>query len=112
MNKYTKEKPIFEHDCDQCVFLGTFENVREWKDDDGNTVERVDLYICCTKSEYPENRFTPIARWGECGQYSSGACFMSNSPDLFEAGCRAVRHGLVKEKDFDAVLKKYPKYGG
>ena len=106
----TKETPIFEHDCDNCVFLGTHENVRGWTNEDGELIKRVDLYICCTGSSYnAERRFTPIVRFGQYGDYSSGACFMGNSPDLFEAGCRAVKHGLIKQEDFDAVIKMYPK---
>ena len=105
----TTDKPVFQHDCDNCVFLGNFKNVRGWEDEDGNLVKLVDLYICCRDSEYAENRFTPIVRFGECGDYSSGACFMGNSPDLYEAGRRAVKHGLIKKEDFDEVLKTYPK---
>ena len=35
--------PVFEHDCDDCTFLGT-------STCDG---ERVDVYEACTKSSYP-----------------------------------------------------------
>ena len=82
-------KPLYEHDCEQCMFLGTF--------------ELKDLYVC------PTNRSdkiisTVIARCSSEGSdYSSGLHFAvyhevfksSNSRALQEALKRALAKGFI-----------------
>lgn len=74
-----KAKPRFTQDCDQCVFLGLY--------------EEYDLYYC------PQgDRPTVIARFGEGPEYYSGmgiAQFTDNdSHPLVEARERAINAGL------------------
>ena len=71
--KYTT-KPLHEHDCDKCVYLGT---------EQGN-----DLYYC-------DREPTVIARYGEYGEYASGLCFADRIPLLGMARDRAIEAGLI-----------------
>jgi hypothetical protein len=73
------EIPLHKHDCNNCVFLGSF---------DGE-----DLYY------HPGQMVSLIARWGKGGEYNSGLIFGEmdeedpNSP-LGEAYRRACKLGL------------------
>jgi hypothetical protein len=70
------ENPLFEHDCDRCVFLGNYE--------DG------DLYYHSGQLE------TVIYRYGSDGpDYVSGIGGIFASKELGEAHKRAVELGLV-----------------
>lgn len=69
--------PKFEHDCEDCQFLGRFNGF--------------DLYCCKGQS-----RYTLIARDGdEPSQYKSGARFKDVDPEIGEAHRRAVEVGLL-----------------
>jgi hypothetical protein len=70
------DKPIFQHDCETCTFLGSFQGS--------------DLY--CHESDLP----TIIARYGDDGpEYISGFSFAARDPRLAEAKRRAVEQGLI-----------------
>lgn len=66
------------HDCDSCTFLGS--SVQGGKD--------FDLYWCLTTG-------TPIARYGEHGDYYSGMGFVTIEPMLALAYLKAIHRGLV-----------------
>lgn len=69
------ETPMFEHDCDDCQFLGTT-----------NTGKRpADLYF------HPNPHATVIARYGKGGDYISGLKLISYEPDLAIAAERVLR---------------------
>lgn len=68
-------KPIHEHDCDECVFLG---NSKDGK---------MDLYY------HGGERETVIARFGTDGDYMSGMVFVGRNPYLTEA------YKIAKERD-------------
>jgi hypothetical protein len=73
-----KIKPLFVHDCDQCIFLGSFNDC--------------DLYVH-TSPIWP----TVIARWSSDGpDYYSGLMFADTRPELGEAKRRAESLGLLK----------------
>lgn len=69
-------KPVFEHDCERCVFLGTVQRPakygpgrREHGPDDPEATAPFDLYFCPGEP-------TIIARWSSDGpDYMSGICF-------------------------------------
>ena len=70
------DKPIFEHDCDECVFLGNHNGQ--------------DLYVHSKPT-------TVIARYGKDGDYSSGLPFSYGSDkNLTEARNRAEAQGLLE----------------
>jgi hypothetical protein len=52
----TNVKPVHEHDCDECTFLGSFEYLNA----------TVDAYAACDKSSHPY-----IARFGVDGDYAT-----------------------------------------
>ena len=54
-------KPIYEHDCEQCKFLGNYELGKD----------KYDLYYCEQGAVQP----TVIARYGEGRLYMSGMAF-------------------------------------
>lgn len=98
MKPYVNEKPLYEHDCDQCVFLGRFESDKSL--DSKKTI--FDLYLCGS-NDYP----TVVARYGVGGpEYKSGMIFATNhifndkdfSEPLAEALRRAFLYGLVEIK--------------
>jgi len=77
-----ESKPLFEHDCDRCIFLGS------------HTIEetQADLY-------WHDKDPTVIARYSsEPSDYSSGICFAfgEHSPFLKEAYIRAKEKNLVR----------------
>lgn len=80
------ETPNFEHDCENCVFLG----IKDGKD----------LYWCSQGSS--NGRWTVLARFGDSGpNYSSGAVFAKpgGDEDLHEAKLRAIKKGLIDADD-------------
>jgi len=90
--------PMWEHDCDDCIFLGpaTADHHTPVKEDQvsehGKTT--VDLYYCPTERPFP----TVIARYGsQPHEYKSGLLFgqFSLEPDLTEAYNRATAYGLI-----------------
>ena len=71
-------KPIHEHDCDCCIFLGNSK--------DGKT----DLYYHNSAAEE-----TVIARFGSDGDYYFGMCFVGRQPYLTEAYELAKQRNLL-----------------
>jgi hypothetical protein len=73
-----KENPKYKHDCDQCIYLGIYEDY--------------DLYFCKQGGKSP----TVLARFGNAGpEYLSGLG-MSYTPSLQEAEKRAKDKGLLQ----------------
>lgn len=87
-----KEKiaPLFEHDCEDSVFLGYC-----LVDDK----HRYDLYHCKGRVEN-----TVIARFGEYGDYFSGLAFAYEGP-LKKALHIAMAKGLISDEDIDGFYK-------
>jgi len=85
-------KPQHKHDCNNCIFLGTYEDK--------------DLYFCTQGMSIP----TVTSRNSSDGaDYISGLSFADpvfDMKDLFEAKMRAIEKGLLKpEKDDLPYLK-------
>lgn len=80
-------KPIYEHDCDKCIFLGNYESPKSGDN------QLYDLYFCPGED-------TVVARYGNNGwEYASGMRFSSyDGSSLFEAKRRAIEKGLYQEK--------------
>jgi hypothetical protein len=72
-----KVEPRYEHDCDECVFLGHH--------------GKYDLYYC------ERSEITVIARFGPLGDYKSGLSFAKHGliPELVEAYKRAQALGIT-----------------
>lgn len=71
-------KPLYAHDCDVCVFLGTY------------STNAVDLYFC------PASK-TLIARKSSDGpDYVSGIAYVGTDGAITEAFARAYRKGLFE----------------
>lgn len=69
---------LFEHDCNNCEFLGTF--------------QEHDLYYCPQTPNWP----TVIARYGNNGyEYKSGMHMANHDPHLHEARKRTAKKGLL-----------------
>lgn len=76
------DEPQYQHDCDECTFLGQYGNY--------------DLYFCTQGGGYRSP--TVIARYGNDGpEYTSGMIFAGSDP-LKEALQRANEAGLVETK--------------
>ena len=72
--------PIYKHDCDVCIFLGSFKLYVDH-----------DLYLC-------EAGKTLVARWGSEGdQYDSGLAIIPNNFTIAVAARRALAYymGIV-----------------
>lgn len=77
------EPALFEHDCDNCKYLGHYEGR--------------DLYVCKGSFET-----TVIARFGEDNaDYASGLIFATPTGNkwLYEARLRAEHFGLLTSED-------------
>jgi len=71
-------KPLYQHNCTDCVFLGVYE-------------DRIDLYWCAQGGVIP----TIIARYNsDPGDYISGFPFRVHYPELMEAYNLAKAKGL------------------
>ena len=81
----SSDKPLFEHDCEGCIFLGSYQCKR---------FGPVDLYFCGKKSG---NNNTVIARYSSEGpDYGSGMIFaLLEKQPYKEALDRAVARGLT-----------------
>jgi hypothetical protein len=77
------EKPQYTHDCEDCVFLGRFENK--------------DLYFCSQNQGKGISKMpTIISRFGnEPQNYISGLWLAENNHFLKEAHRRAKEKGLL-----------------
>jgi hypothetical protein len=75
-----EDAPLYRHDCDNCTFLGRF--------DDNERLVIFDLYYC------PQSTLaTVVARFGdESHEYLSGPF---ETPELLEARLRAKARGLL-----------------
>ena len=63
-------KPLYQHDCKECIFLGNY----------ACTGSKYDLYV------HPYGSTAIIARWGDDGpDYMSGWVFAKVQPALAEA---------------------------
>jgi len=91
-----EETPIHEHDCDNCVFLGN------WVSRFYEPGVETDLYFCSGGI----GGWTVICRFGELGDYASGAVFSGSCEDLSEAGKRAVEKGLITQADIDKACAR------
>lgn len=82
--------PLFDHDCDHCMFLGTYNGY-------------ADLYWCMQMG----NRPTLIARFSDDGpDYVSGIVFRRTSPELAKAYVLALARGLdVREEDEHPIIR-------
>ena len=72
--------PIYKHDCDVCIYLGSLHQVLDY-----------DLYLC-------EAGKTLVARWGSEGnQYDSGLALIPNNFTIAVAARRALAYymGIV-----------------
>ena len=81
------EKPIYEHDCDNCKFLGNY------KSPESGDNQTYDLYFCPGED-------TVIARYGNNGwEYASGLRFArpDGTPSLLEAKRRSIEKGWYHE---------------
>lgn len=83
--------PYHEHDCDRCAYLGS---------DDKS---KIDYYICRGTFE----KLTLIARFGEYGEYSSGACFYWQNYHLNRAGNLAMDQDLLTIEELQEASKGY-----
>jgi len=67
--------PIHKHDCDVCIYLGSYQLILDY-----------DLYLCQASK-------TVIARWGSEGnQYDSGLALIPNYPAITVAARRALAY--------------------
>lgn len=79
------DKPIHKHDCDRCVFLGSFNGE--------------DLYYCPTYDKSFPKGWTLISRYGVDGDYCSGG-WKTSLPQMLEARRRAVACGFIKQDEY------------
>jgi hypothetical protein len=91
-------KRFYEHDCDDCIFLGPATENHETPIKDDRVTEakpgEVDLYYCPRERPFP----TVIARYGaRPHEYKSGILFgmFDLDDDLREAYQRATAYGLI-----------------
>ena len=69
--------PIYKHDCDVCVFLGSYQR---------NVDYNYDLYVCKAGR-------TLVARWGSEGnQYDSGLALIPHNFAISVAARRALAY--------------------
>lgn len=98
MRRNNTERPVFDHDCTACVFLGR--TARERSETFHRGIEALrwqlfDLYYC-KQHGLP----TVIARFGHGGdQYVSGLGLAALDPVLAEALNRADEKGLCTSYD-------------
>lgn len=104
-------KPKFKHDCDKCVYLGSYseEELHEkctavvafMPRDYG---KYFDLYFCGAAAS--EGHTTVVARYGDRGpDYVSGLHYVNAFPEIHMAAILAVKKGLLSEKDIPGVIR-------
>lgn len=76
---YISRPPAFQHDCDECIYLGSADATRV-----------NDLYI------HPGKHVTLITRYGEEEKYTSGLEFAAYIPELSLAMVRAIKKGHLE----------------
>ena len=73
--------PIYKHDCDVCVFLGSYQRNADY-----------DLYVCKAGK-------TLVARWGSEGyQYDSGLALIQHNFAISVAARRALAYYMGVSK--------------
>ncbi len=88
---YKEDEPQYQHDCNNCVFLG-----QDYQEDRNG----YDLYICCANQESHFGT-SVLARYGnEPREYISGPLqvqlrHMDRTPWSFMAIRRAIKEGLI-----------------
>ena len=82
-------KPKYQHDCDDCVYLGLYI--------DGSGT--YDLYFCVQGGKMP----TVIARWGDEPSHNMSGLGLVLTP-LKVAVNRAIQRGLLKRVNDRVVL--------
>lgn len=88
--------PVFNHDCDKCIWLGTYQD---------SALGMTDLYV------HPEgHRPTVISRFSSEGpDYQSGLSFgYGSSEALTEARVRAQQKGLLEYNVYEALYHVSP----
>lgn len=83
-NPDTSPTPVYEHDCDECVFLGHYGGA--------------DLHFCLQAGYFGPQQNTPtvLARFSsDPPNYTSGLAFAQTNVYLREAKKRAKRRGLL-----------------
>lgn len=83
-------KPIHEHDCDVCTYLGSDREIA------------IDYYI--HKSDKPLE-MTLIARYGVMGDYMSGTYFYLSNPYINVAGNMALDQGHTTLQQINEQLR-------
>lgn len=78
------EKPIHEHDCEHCIFLGIF--------------NAQDLYYH-PPVDKDGKYWTLVSRYGTMGDYQSSS-WRTTQPQMVEAHKRAVAAGYLKEGQY------------
>lgn len=73
--KTLTQTPLHYHDCDKCIYLGTY--------------NKEDMYYCSGMNE------TLIGRYGAHGDYQSGLTFMFSQPILNLAAKLAYDNGYL-----------------
>ena len=76
-------KPVHEHDCETCIYMGTITRKKR----------KFDLYYC----GYRPGRSTVIARYGKLGDYLSGLSHSYNGP-LKTAALLAIKKGFLHKE--------------
>ncbi len=106
------QKHTYQHDCDNCVYLGQYVGVDRTRPADGIVTD--DLYFC--KSS-PSGHITVISRRSdEGGDYVSGLVFALNALDggeaetypIAQAVIRALEKGLTTEEE---MFKQERRFG-
>jgi hypothetical protein len=106
--------PIHKHDCEACIYVGSFTKVRYSREHDDERQVQHDCYVCPSK---PVNL---IVRFGDMGEYSSNMAFLPQSDSMRRAydlamgseavdghlkgALRSVRMGVYSDKLTDLVM--------
>ena len=89
------EQPMYEHDCDACIFLGRADGAAM-----GWSVAEVDLYFCANSMFGPQY----VMRYGDDGpEYCSGNVENDLTwPRSQEVYRRALERGLIEVMEEDS----------
>ena len=98
MSKEVESKPYHEHDCQNCIYLGS-----STETENGHTSD-YDYYFCHHKGEHP-CLSSLIARYGENGDYSSGLSFVMSTIPLNKALQLAAEQNVLPD-DVKEYIKK------
>jgi len=107
MEKLRRGIPLFEHDCDVCIFLGHFFRSKEIMGIKDIKEKFFDLYVCSSERASDPYNESIIARYSsEEPDYSSFAAhviagfvfgdYQSSHPELVEGWKRALAGGYLK----------------